>query len=140
MRYDDYDLYLISRITSILIFAVLTIFYSSAYFLRWVSNPGYAFFLQERCSTSKKREMQSIRLLRNLKLGINHVGKDGIIFTLKPGLGLQEKEEELRSKSIKLLHQSFLDQLSALLGQENTNSRIEILHEILQNQVVLICI
>jgi hypothetical protein len=40
-------------------------------------------------------------------------------------------------KSSKLLHQALPDQLSALLGQENTDNEIDILHEMLQNRVAL---
>jgi hypothetical protein len=60
----------------------------------------------------------------------------GVIFTSAPELTLQEKQE-LMQKSSKLLHQAFPDQLSALLGQENTDNGIDILHEMLQNRVVL---
>ena len=60
----------------------------------------------------------------------------GVIFISKPELSLTEKEE-LKLKSAKLLHRAFPDQLSALLGQENTDNGIEILHEMLQNRVVL---
>ncbi len=61
---------------------------------------------------------------------------EGVIFTSSPPLTLKE-QEELRAKSEKLLHQVFPDQLSTVLGQDNTDNGIVILHEMLQNRVVL---
>ncbi len=60
----------------------------------------------------------------------------GVIFTSAPELSIKEKEA-LMEKSSGLLHQAFPDQLSAILGQENTDIGLDILHEMLQNRVVL---
>jgi len=60
----------------------------------------------------------------------------GVIFTSAPELNLEEKGK-LRMSSSELMHKSFPDQLSALLGQENTLLGIDMLHEMIQNRVVL---
>lgn len=61
---------------------------------------------------------------------------DRVIYTSSPPLTIEEKRE-LMTKSSSLLHEAFPDQLSTILGQENTGEGIDILHEMLQNRVVL---
>ena len=61
---------------------------------------------------------------------------NGVIFTSKPVQTDEEKEEQ-REKAADLLRNAFPDQVSTILGQDNTDMGIEILHEMLQNRVVL---
>ena len=59
-----------------------------------------------------------------------------VIYSASPEQTIEEKRE-LMTKASVLLHRAFPDQLSTILGQENTDLGIDILHEMLQNRVVL---
>merc|ERR1711957_920687 len=61
---------------------------------------------------------------------------NGIIFTSAVPLTPRESME-LAKKSRKLLAQSFPDQLAAVLGNGITESGLDLLHEMLQNRLVL---
>jgi hypothetical protein len=60
----------------------------------------------------------------------------GVFFTSAPPLTKTE-QETLSQKTKDKLHQSFPDQLRTVLGQEIADDGIDVLHEMLQNRLVL---
>jgi Sorting nexin C terminal len=61
---------------------------------------------------------------------------DGIFFESKPALSPEELQEQA-AKAKELLHESFPDQVRAILGQELTTDGMDIFHEMLQNRMVV---
>jgi len=60
----------------------------------------------------------------------------GVIFQKAPELTKLEKQK-LKSDAKQLLHDSFPDQLRAVLGHESTENGVDFINEMLQNRVVL---
>lgn len=71
-----------------------------------------------------------------IKMGLDMLWPDGIFFTSSPQL-TPEQSLELSEKAKDLLMNAFPDQLRSILGNEITDDGLEMLHEMLQNRVVL---
>lgn len=71
-----------------------------------------------------------VRYVRNL------IWPDGVIFASAPSLTKQESIE-LSKESRKILRNVFPDQLSTILGNEITENGIDLLHEMLNNRLIL---
>ena len=71
-----------------------------------------------------------------IKLGIDSLWPDGVFYTAAPPQTKEELDEE-RDKAKRMLHESFPDQVRTVLGQELTRDGLDILHEMLQNRVVV---
>jgi hypothetical protein len=71
-----------------------------------------------------------VRYVRNL------IWPDGVIFASAPALSKQESIE-LSKESRKILRNVFPDQLSTILGNEITENGIDLLHEMLNNRLIL---
>jgi hypothetical protein len=71
-----------------------------------------------------------------IKFAIDLLWPNGEFFTSSPPTPVDELEEQSR-KAKKALHASFPEQLRTILGQELTKDGIDILHEMLQNKVVM---
>jgi len=71
-----------------------------------------------------------------IKMGLDMLWPDGVFFESSPAL-TPEQSQELAEKAKKLLVNAFPDQLRSILGAEITEDGLEMLHEMLQNRVVL---
>jgi hypothetical protein len=71
-----------------------------------------------------------IKYVRNL------IWPNGVLFTSAPPLS-KDESEALANKSKILLREAFPEQLATVLGNEITESGINIIHEMLQNRLVL---
>ena len=71
-----------------------------------------------------------------IKLGLDTVWPDGVFFESSPAL-TPKQSQELAEKTKELLVNAFPDQLRSILGAEITADGLEMLHEMLQNRVVL---
>ena len=64
------------------------------------------------------------------------VWPDGALYDTAPTMTSSE-QDELREKARSLLYNAFPDQLKAVFGEEMSMDGINILHEMLQNRVLL---
>jgi hypothetical protein len=71
-----------------------------------------------------------------IKYGRDKIWPGGVLFESAPELSPREKIE-LENSSRSCIHNSFPDQLKHVLGNEITNEGLDLLHEMLQNRVVL---
>jgi hypothetical protein len=71
-----------------------------------------------------------------IKLGLETIWPDGVFFESSPPL-TPEQSQELAEKTREFLISAFPDQLRSILGAEITVDGLEMLHEMLQNRVVL---
>jgi hypothetical protein len=71
-----------------------------------------------------------------IKFAIDLLWPDGEFFTSSPPTPVDKLEEQSR-RAKEALHASFPEQLRTVLGQELTKDGIDILHEMLQNKVVM---
>ena len=71
-----------------------------------------------------------------IKLGLDLLWPDGMFMQSAPPLTPEEFLEQAQ-KSKETLHKSFPDALRAVLGQELTKDGLNVLHEMLQNRVVV---
>lgn len=71
-----------------------------------------------------------------ISFAIDLLWPDGEFFTSSPPTPVEELEEQSRNAK-EALHASFPEQLRTILGQELTKDGIDILHEMLQNKVVM---
>ena len=71
-----------------------------------------------------------------INFGIETLWPDGVSFESKPPL-TPEQQKAAADKSRGLLHAGFPDQLRAVLGQDLTRDGLDVLHEMLQNRMVV---
>jgi len=71
-----------------------------------------------------------------IKMGLDLIWPDGVFFESSPAL-TPEQSQELAEKTKVLLKTAFPDQLRSILGTEITEDGLEMLHEMLQNRVIL---
>jgi hypothetical protein len=71
-----------------------------------------------------------------IDFGLGLLWPDGVFFKSAPPTTQQELDEKA-SKAKEVLHESFPEQVRAILGQELTGDGLDIFHEMLQNRVVV---
>jgi hypothetical protein len=71
-----------------------------------------------------------------IKMGLELLWPDGVFYESSPPL-TPEQSQELSEKTKDMLMNAFPDQLRSILGAEITEDGLEMLHEMLQNRVVL---
>ena len=71
-----------------------------------------------------------------IKMGLDMLWPDGVFYESSPAL-TPEQSQELAEKAKMLLMNAFPDQVRAILGAEITEDGLEMLHEMLQNRLVL---
>lgn len=71
-----------------------------------------------------------------IKIVLDILWPDGVWLIPKPPYS-KEEEENLRKTSREKLHDGFPEQIRSILGQELTRDGLDVLHEMLQNRVVV---
>ena len=71
-----------------------------------------------------------------IKLGLDLLWPDGVFFQAAPPLTAEEMLQQAQD-SKQILHQSFPDALRAVLGSDLTKDGLNVLHEMLQNRLVV---
>lgn len=71
-----------------------------------------------------------------VQFGLNMVWPDGIFFQSAPP-NTPEQSRAIAEKSLKMLSEAFPDQVRAILGQDITQDGLEMLHEMIQNRLVM---
>ena len=71
-----------------------------------------------------------------INYGIDTLWPDGVFFESAPPLTPENRKKAV-DKSRELLHNGFPDQLRAVLGKDLTSDGLDVLHEMLQNRMVM---